>query len=290
MGEQRALRPGRLRVLQQGQQAAPLRLGFGGRRQRGAGQRGPGAEDVDMRRQRRAVGRRHPPRPAPERHGARAAQPGRALGAAHAGVEHLHPRRAAIVIHEHHQGVLGDAPCIEFGEQTADVLVDVVDHAKEVGRVFIRHLVRIERLVFRTGEVGAVRGVGGDVAVKRRPALLRLDPAFGLAEKDVGAVAGGLDEPVVVQDDRVEVVVARSVAAAARIALADAAAAVDELLVEAATDRLEGRLVAQVPLAEDAGAVAGGLQDARDGHGLRIEALALEDGVGDAVAEFVTAG
>ena len=62
------------------------------------------------------------------------------------------------------------------------------------------------------------------------------------------------------EDDRVEVGIAGHVAAAAGVGLTDAAGPVDEHLVEAAPAGLVGRLVAQVPLAEDAGSVAGRLE------------------------------
>ena len=42
------------------------------------------------------------------------------------------PGGAAVVVHEDDQRVLRDAPLVEFRQQPADVLVDVVDHAEEV--------------------------------------------------------------------------------------------------------------------------------------------------------------
>ncbi len=92
------------------------------------------------------------------------------------------------------------------------------------------------------------------------------------------------------QDDRVEIAVARGVAAAAGVGLADAAGAVDEHLVETAAAGLAGVLVAQVPLAEDAGGVAGAFEGLGQGEGLQAHPLAFVDGVGDAGAELVPAG
>ena len=71
-----------------------------------------------------AVGRLKRARPPPERCRPCAAEPRRILGPAHPGVVHLHPGRAAVVVHEDDEGVLGDAPLVEFREEPADVLVD----------------------------------------------------------------------------------------------------------------------------------------------------------------------
>ena len=92
------------------------------------------------------------------------------------------------------------------------------------------------------------------------------------------------------QDRGVEIRVARRVAAGAGIDLPDAARAVDEDLVKAAPVGLILGLVAQMPLAENAGGVAGGLEHLRQRGGLQREPLALEDRVGDAVLELVPAG
>ena len=93
------------------------------------------------------------------------------------------------------------------------------------------------------------------------------------------------------QDGRVEVAVAGHVAAAAAgVDLADAAAAVDEHLVEAALAGPAVRLVAQVPLAEDAGPVAGRPEELGEGGGLGRQPLALADRVRHAVFELVPPG
>ncbi len=109
-----------------------------------------------------------------------------------------------------------------------------------------------------------MRGVGRDVGEEGlsgpRTWSIHCDR---LAEEHVGAVALGLLELAVVQDGRVEVRVARRVAAAAGIGLPDAAAAVDEHFVEAALLGLVGGLVAEMPLAENARGVAGPLEHLR---------------------------
>ena len=115
-------------------------------------------------------------------------------------------------------------------------------------------------VVFRAVE-RAVGGVGRDVGEEGLVARADLSIQWmRLVEEDVGAVALGLLEGAVVEDGGVEVGVVGGVAAGAGVGLADAARAVDEDLVEAAVLGLIGGLVAEVPLAEDAGGVAGGLE------------------------------
>ena len=92
------------------------------------------------------------------------------------------------------------------------------------------------------------------------------------------------------QDGGVEVLVSRSVSATARIGLADAPGAVNEDLVETALVGLVGGFVAEVPFAENAGGVAGRLENLGDGRSLERQPLALEDGVRDAVLELMPAG
>src|SRR5882724_3013946 len=93
--------------------------------------------------------------------------------------------------------------------------------------------------------------------VERRVVLaFGIDPFERLREEHIGAIAFGFDERAVVQNDGIEILVVRRVAAAARIGLADAAGAVNEDFVEAALVRLIGGFVAEVPFAEDAGGVS----------------------------------
>src|SRR5207302_1028813 len=106
----------------------------------------------------------------------------------------------------------------------------------------------------------------------------------------VCAVAFGLVELAVVQDGRVEVGVAGRVAATAGESLTDTAGAVDEHLLEAAFVGPVVGLVAQVPFAEDAGRVARRSEYLSKGSGAERQAFTFEDGVGDAIAEFMTAG
>jgi len=89
------------------------------------------------------------------------------------------------------------------------------------------------------------------------------------------------------QDGRAEIGIAGRVAATAGESLPDAPATVNEHLVEAAPVRLVFRLVAQVPLAEDARAVAGALEHLRECRGIEREPLPLVNGVGDSITELV---
>ena len=63
----------------------------------------------------------------------------------------------------------------------------------------------------------------------------------------------------------------------------------DENLVESAVFRAVGFLVTEVPFAEDAGGVAGGLENLGQGDSFQGHPFPLEDGVGDAVLELVPA-
>ena len=205
---------------------------------------------------------------------------------AHPRIEDAHSAGAAVVVHKDDEGVLFEPPLGEFREQSAEVVVDVRDHAEELRR----SLALVARLVLGAHLQRTVRRVRGEVQVEGLPAFYALDPLRRLREKDIGAVAFGLLELAVVFDERGEIRVARRVAARAGVVLADAAAAVDEDLVEAASLRLILVLVAEVPFAKHACGVTDGLQHLRQRDGVERHALAFQDGVGHAVLEFVPAG
>jgi hypothetical protein len=88
----------------------------------------------------------------------------------------------------------------------------------------------------------------------------------------------------------VEVGVARDVTTTPRIRLPDAAAPVNEHLVEASLVRPAVGFVAEMPFAKDAGCVPGTLKDLRDRGHLEGKPLAFEDRVGDPVLELVPPG
>ena len=291
VGEERAVFPGCGRIFEQRDEAAAFDLLFHVVGERGTGEFGERGEEIDVRGERIDGGGLQCAGPAPEAVRFDAAHPRRAFGGAESGVVVLHTGGAAVVIDEDDERVFLDAPLFELREQFAEVFVDVVDHAVKVLRVGIRHFVFEERLILRTGDVRPVRGIRGDVAIKRLFAVFdAFDPFRGLAEENVGAVALGLLESAVVEDGGVEVFVSRRVAAGAGISLPDAASTVDEHFIKAARGGPAVGFIAEVPLSKDAGGVASGLQNLRERGGVRREALALEDGVRDAVFEFVTAG
>ena len=70
-----------------------------------------------------------------------------------------------------------------------------------------------------------------------------------LSEEDIGAIPAGRFKRAVVQDDRVEIRIARRIATGADIGLPNAAATVDEHLIKAAPVGAIFRFVTQMPLA-----------------------------------------
>ena len=210
---------------------------------------------------------------------------------AHIGVEYLHAGGAAVVVHEDDERVLGDAPLVEFGEEPADVLVDIVDHAEEVFGGGLEALALVERPILGACGVGAVGGVRWDVGEEGFfRAALGVDPLRGLGVEEVGAVARGFLELSVVEQSGIKIRVAGRIAAGAGINLADAAAAVDVDLVEAAAVGLIRRFVAEMPFAKNPRGVTGRLQHLRQRGGGERHALAFENRVGDAVLKFMAAG
>src|SRR5439155_1490930 len=83
-------------------------------------------------------------------------------------------RRPPVVVHEHHQRVLLDPPLRQLGQELADVVVDVGDHAEELRLPPVLHLAGVPGLVLRLGVERGVRGVRGDVTVERPLPLHRL--------------------------------------------------------------------------------------------------------------------
>ena len=125
-----------------------------------------------------------------------------------------------------------------------------------MGELFVINFAFVECGVFRFGDVGAMRCVGGNVGEEGLSRIfLRLDPAAGLAEEDIGAIAFGLHKLAIVEDGGVEILVAGSIAAGAGIALSDAASAVDEHLGEATCGGEIFGFIAEMPLAENTGGV-----------------------------------
>ena len=168
--------------------------------------------------------------------------------------------------------------------QRSEVLVDVGDHAVEPRPVLVRNGVPVHLHVAGLHVERAVRGVGGDVAEERLLAML-LDEAQPLAEEHVGAVAGEAFRLAVHVVGVVEVVVPPRVAG-----VSDAAAGVVDRPLEPALVGAERLAVAQVPLAEVAGAVAGVAQRVRQRPLVLPQQRTAADGVPDAGAVAVVAG
>ena len=134
-------------------------------------------------------------------------------------------------------------------------------------------------------EVGQGSGVVGEEGF----VAAALDAAFheghGCVGENVVAVAFvGLGD-VVVFKDGIEVAVAGRSGG-----LADSAAFVDERFLKALVARAHGVVVAEVPFAEDAGAVAGVAKDFRDGDFVGVHGEGSAGDFGDAGAVVVAAG
>ena len=299
--EQRPVGPRGFSVSQERHEASAFHLGRHIRRYRHAGELTERRQHVDVRRHGRHIDARgQRARPPPEAGHPRAAAIGRALHPAHPGIEDRGSRGRTVVGREHDERVVGQPPRIELLHQPADVRVDVLDHAVELGD--LRPLPRV--LHARCLNLREIPRVGAGRAVERRVGRVRreiaeerlplrpaaVDPVDRGIKEDVGAVALGLHERAVAANHRIEIGVPRRVATAAREALPDTAAAVDEDAVEAPLARLVGVFVAQVPLAEDAICVAGRLEKLRQRRGREGQPFAFVDRVGDTGAKFVPAG
>ena len=276
---------------QQRNETAALHLGLHGRRGRGAGEFENRGGEVDVRREGLDVHGLEASGEPPEGDCSDAAHVGGTLGRPHAGIKDLHSRRAAIVVHENDQGILRDSEGLKFRQDLADVLIDVVQHAEEVLGVLAESFALVKRRILRAGVIRSVRGIGRDVSVEGTFGRgFAFDPLRGLGEELIGAITSSLHELTVMEDRRTVIRITRDVAAAAGIALADAAGSMDEDFVEAALVRLILGFVAEVPLAEDTGAITGLLQLLGQRGGAQGHPLTFQDGVGDAVLEFMPSG
>jgi hypothetical protein len=131
--------------------------------------------------------------------------------------------------------------------------------------------------------------IAGEVSKEGLAPLLLFDPLGRLAKKHVSAIALRLFEATVVEDGGVKIGVARGIAAGTRIGLSNTSTTMNENLVKSTVVRAIGRFVSEMPLAKDAGRVTGRLEDLCQRDGVKREAFTLENGVSDAVLEFVPA-
>jgi len=165
-----------------------------------------------------------------------------------------HAAAGAVVRHEYKDGVVGDPQLLEPGPEPSDVLVDVRHGAVEPRALLAGRDVQIHILVLVLDIPRPVGRVARDVA-EEALVLVFLDKLHALGEEDVTAEALELLELAVHRVGVVEVVVAPVVGG-----VADAAAPVRDGVLEAALVRAEGLGVAEVPLAEVPGPVAGLLE------------------------------
>ena len=86
---------------------------------------------------------------------------------------------------------------------------------------------------------------------------LIIHPVNCSVEKEVGAIAFGLNEFSVVTDDWIEIFITRNVRTRTRKCLSDTASAVDENLIKTPTPRLICVFVSEVPFPEDSGGLSG---------------------------------
>ena len=136
-----------------------------------------------------------------------------------------------------------------------------------------------------------MRSVGREVTEERLVFLRAgLNPLLGFPEKHVGAVATGLHEAAVAANDWVKVTIVRRIAAAAGVALANAARPMDKDSIKAPLTGLIGVFVTQMPLAKDAAGVAGSLEQLRQRGGREGQPLPLMNRVGHTRAKLMSAG
>ena len=91
-------------------------------------------------------------------------------------------------------------------------------------------------------------------------------------------------------NDRIKLLVAGRIGAAALVGLANSTGTMDECFIKAARVRLVGLLIAQMPFAEDTAGVAGLREHLRKDSGLERHSLAFEDGMRHTVFHRMSAG
>jgi hypothetical protein len=133
-------------------------------------------------------------------------------------------------------------------------------------------------------------GIGRDHGEEGFPLSLALGhPVAGSVHEDIGAVAVGLFKAAAIPEGWVVVLVAWGITAASRESLSNAAAAVDQHVVEPASFWQVSVFITEVPLAEDPGGVAGLPEYIGQGDCIEPKAFPLKNGVGDSIAKLVPA-
>src|SRR5437879_2229601 len=94
----------------------------------------------------------------------------------------------------------GGAWAFQDRDQPAAVVIDILDHPEELGGVWL-HFAGVLPFVILWTDERRMRCVGGNVGEERRLLLaFAVDPAQGLVEEDIGAIALGLFELAIVEN------------------------------------------------------------------------------------------
>ena len=230
-------------------------------------------EDVQVGRQIRHRVRLPFPGPFPEGDGPRAALPDGAFAAPHTGVEDIQPVGLAVVVHEDEDRVVLQFTLPEMLHQPSEVVVEVGDHT-EIRGLLVVHLAAEWRHELRGGGQRRMGRIGGEIA-EEGGILALIDEGHGLVEKDVLPEAFPRFALAVADHGRVEV----------HVRTADIGGGP----FEPALLRSIVAFAAQMPLADEARAIACGPQDLRQKDGILVQVFSRQGGVRDAVAELVHA-
>ena len=103
-------------------------------------------------------------------------------------------------------------------------------------------------------------------------------------KKNIGTESLRFDKLSIVANHRIEVFVARCIGTTAVVGLPDSSCAVDERFLKSSAMRLVGFFVAKMPLAEDAGPVAGLLEYFCECFRLERHPFAFENGMRDSIS------
>lgn len=243
-----------------------------------------------MRRKCIAGSRRNVSRPTPEGVGAGPSQPRTPFGATHARLKVLGADGTPVVVHKDDEGIVGNSPFVDLVQQCSDVLIDVVDHPEEVLELGIKTVLGVKCCVLAAGNVGIVRCIGSDPAKEGLLASLLVHPLRCLTKEDIGAIAVRLHEPSVMENERIEVLVSRSVPTTAGITLSDTTTPMDEDFFKTSAVRSIRFFVPKMPLAKNSGRVTGVLQDLCKRNRTERHSFSLENRVCDSIQELMPTG